>query len=213
MSELLLVNPRKRSTRAKTRKNPRAKKAVATVARKSPVRRRRTTSVKSRAKRYVSRARSFGSSMGVTGLVKSGATGALGAIAVDVAMAKLPLPAMLTNGNMRLVTKVGMAIAVAAIAKKLGHGDLGNKMAAGAVTITAYEAMRGILGNTLGINGYTDINGVGFYSPAEINGYDEDSSPFGNADSMGQYDLGQYGLDGSVDNSWISSVYTPDVIF
>lgn len=211
MSELLLINPRaraRRKTTTKTRRNPRRKATTTVVA--AP-RRRRVSTRKSRvstaARRTYARARSGMGKAGIVNMVKDGGVGALGALAVDLALAKLPLPAMLTSGNMKLITKTGLAIAVGVIAGKMGKRDLGHKMAIGAITITAYEALRGMLGGSLGLNAITDINGMGFYSSAQVDGYD-DPSMFAGADSMGMYDLG-----GSVDNSWNTNEYSNDTVY
>lgn len=209
MNELLLVNPRaRRKTSTKTaRRNPRRKATTAVTA----PRRRRVSSRKSRVstatRRTYARARSGMGKAGIVNMVKDGGVGALGALAVDLALAKLPLPAMLTSGNMKLITKTGLAIAVGVIAGKMGKRDLGHKMAIGAITISAYEALRGMVGGSLGLNAITDINGMGFYSSAQVDGYD-DPSMFAGADSMGMYDLG-----GSVDNSWNTNEYSNDTVY
>ena len=103
MAELLLVNPRKR------------RKAKKTAKRRSP--RRSLVAASSRAVKSIRRRfrrNPIGGSVANNAMeqFKTGAIGAAGALAVDVAMQKLPIPANLKTGTLAPIVKglVGVGI-------------------------------------------------------------------------------------------------------
>lgn len=181
MAELMLVNPKKR-----TRRKSRRRMGFSRVKRRSPSRSIATRKVR----RY--RRNPIKKSM-IMDTVKTGAIGAAGALATDVAFAKLPLPANLKSGTMGAVTKglvgVGLGMAVAKFGKQRA---LGRDLANGAVTVALYNAGKSAIGPSLGLSGMDDgllgydesllgyfddedmvDDGMGYYSPAEVFDADE----------------------------------------
>lgn len=188
MAQLMLVNPRKRR---KSRKSP-AKKSVArrAVARVS-------SAVKSIRKRYRRNPINMGgtANKAITQF-KEGAIGAAGALAVDVAMQKLPIPANLKTGTAAPIVKglVGIGIGMA-VAKFGKNKQLGQAMAQGAVTVSLYTAGREMLKKPLGLAGTyddlgNDFDDLGYYEMGELLGPDEDNGISGDDDFMGAYDNG-----------------------
>lgn len=182
MAQLLLANPKRRRKSTKSR-------------RKSPARRRtslatvRTTSVKRYRRNPIRRLRASG----LVDQFMGGAVGAGGALAVDFAMSKLPIPDNLRSGAMGSVVKGLVGIGLGMAVSKFGKNKrLGEQMAAGAVTVSLYSFGRatfgaqmglagddGLLGFDNGMLGYqTDFNdNLGWNSPApvfdtdDLNGY------------------------------------------
>lgn len=175
MAQLLLANParrrrRKKSTTvAKRRKSPR--RALAMVKRTS-VRRYRRNPIKMR---------------GIMDQVQGAAVGAAGALAVDVAMSKLPLPAALQTGPMKYAAQGLVSIGIGMLVGKVfKNRKLGTQLADGGLTVGLYGAGKTLLAGTvpglagdelLGADllGIQDVNqGVGWYSPAptSMSGYD-----------------------------------------
>lgn len=178
MSQLMLVNPRRRRRTTAKRKTPaksRARRALSSVSRRvSTVRRRyRRNPIKM---------------TGIMGQFEGGAIGAAGALGVDFLMTKLPLPASLTAGSMAPVAKglvgIGLGMAVSKFGKKR---KLGEQLAGGAVTVALYEFGKttigphiglsgndGLLGYDDGLLGYDDFNdGVGWINPSAVSSWDD----------------------------------------
>lgn len=170
MAQLMLVNPRKRhKSKARRRKNPSASKSLSTFTRKH-FRRRRRNPIR------------VGGNMMQT--VQGGAIGAAGALAVDVVMTKLPLPANLTTGAMASITKGAVGIGVGMLVAKVGKNKrLGEQLAAGAVTVALYNAGKQMIGPSLGLSGWDDgLLGwddglLGYYNAAPTSGgyYEDDN--------------------------------------
>lgn len=179
MAQLMLVNPRKRRKSKKS-------------ARKTGIVRR----AKSLVHRSVKRARKYrrnpiggGSSTGVTGQLKAAAIGAAGALAVDVVMSKLPLPANLQTGMGRTAAQglvsIGLGMAVAKFGK---NKKLGVQIAEGGLTIALHGVMKGALSKSIpslagneGLLGYDDLSG---YDDGLL-GYDDMLSEFSDAGYVG----------------------------
>lgn len=176
MAQLLLSNPRKRrrkSTKAR-RKSPSRRLAIS-----------RSTTVKRYRRNPVRRLRASG----IVDQFIGGAVGAGGALAVDFAMTKLPIPDNMRTGPMGAVVKGLVGVGLGMAVSKFGRQKkLGEQMAAGAVTVSLYEFGKtqfnlggeGLLGyGDNGLLGYTDFNdNLGWNSPApvfdtedSINGY------------------------------------------
>lgn len=138
MAQLMLVNPRKRRTTTRRRKPS-----------TSVVSRRRTSTVTTRRRRNPIRAK------GVMETVQKSAVGAAGAIAVDVAMSKLPIPAALTaNPMLAAATKGAVGIGLGMLVSKFGKKKrLGEQLAEGAVTISLYGVGKSMIGPSLGLSG------------------------------------------------------------
>ena len=133
MSEILLVNPRRRRRTTKrrvTKRRPARRRAVAR--RRNPVAKRAT-------RRRVSRRRSNPrvTAPSIQTQVMTASTGALGALGLDVILAYIPLPAAITGGIIGKVAKGAGAIALGIVANKfLGVSAANaNRMAEGALTV------------------------------------------------------------------------------
>lgn len=106
---------------------------------------------------------------------KEGAIGALGAIAAEVVLSKLPIPASLKSGQMQPIVSalaaVGVGYAIAKFAKKPA---LGKTLAQGGVTVALHQSIRpmvsGPLGLVSGSVGYygEDFNDMGYAEPVEV---------------------------------------------
>lgn len=207
MAELMLLNPRKRG--AKRRKATPAQlralaKGRATRKRnalaRNPAPVRRKASVMRAAASNPRRRRAARNPIGMSGIVgqlMSAAQGAAGALAVDAVMTYVPLPTMLTSGNMKHVTRAGLAIGLGLVGKKF-LGRTAGKMAEGAITVAAYQAAKGLLGG-MGMN-------LAYMSPAQSfapnapgmlpnPGMAEYINSFQNS-GMGEYVSGGYGGNG-----------------
>lgn len=182
MAQLMLVNPRKR------------RKARKTKARSSPVR-ALSTSVRRRFKRY---RRNPIKTTGMMQTFQGGAIGAAGALAVDVAMTKLPLPANLTTGTLAPITKGMVGIGLGMLVAKVGKNKkLGEQLAAGAVTVALYNAGKQMIGPSLGLSGWDD--GLLGWDDGLL-GYDDDLGYYNAAPTSG----GDYAMD---------AIYTSDDVY
>lgn len=185
MQELLVVNPSKRPSKRRRKaaspaqKAARAKFAAMARARsgkkRTTRRKRKSTSLSimsnpspRRHKRKTASRRRRNPSARSTSLVRKpmaiitpALIGALGATAVNTIMAKLPVPASLNTGKMKYLTQGAAAIALGAIASRLGvKGSLAAQMAEGALTVTLHQAITDIAGG-MGMN----LSGMGYYLP------------------------------------------------
>lgn len=73
------------------------------------------------------------------------AAGGAGALALDVLLGVLPLPAALKSGMMRPVVRIGGSLGLGALAGMLGGRKLGEQVAAGALTVVMYDTMRALM--------------------------------------------------------------------
>jgi len=179
MPSLMLVNPRKR--RRKTRSKTRAK-------RRSPSKRLSTVTTRS-VRRY---RRNPIKKTGIMSTVTGGAIGAAGALAADVAIQKLPIPANLKTEQMAPVTKAAVGIALGMAVSKFGKNKkMGEQLAGGAVTVALYEAGKKMIGPSLGLSGVDDSllgwdDGLMGSDWGDDFGYTNPASTYD--DSMGYYD-------------------------
>ena len=184
MSEILLVNPRRRR-RSK-------KKTVSRKRRKNPVVRRRRRTAKP--KRRVSRRRRRNpiiSARSVQGQLKTAATGAVGALALDVALAYIPLPAAISGGIVGKVAKAAGAIGLGIVANKLGVSAANaNRMAEGALTVQLHGIGKELLTQFapgVALSAYVGDDSLGYagsgWNPSEqyLEAYNEPNNlgPFG----------------------------------
>lgn len=192
----MLINPRRRKAKRKAAPAKRRAKRR-TVVRTNPVApiRKRRVSRRSTLK-AVSRRRPRRNPIGLGGIVGTltdAAIGAGGALAINFVFDKLPLPMSMKVGNTGMAAKAAIAIAVGTFGKKF-LGNTAGKMAAGALTVIAYDVMRNLLPppmlqTTAGMGyiasgqnaGYIGGNGMGEY----INGGDFNFATNGAA--MGEY--------------------------
>lgn len=160
--EILLVNPRRRKRRAKGKR----KSAMGYTVGSRKIRRRKLNP------RHRRRNPRF-SLRGVTGLVLPAATGAAGALALDVALAYIPVPDTFRTGWMGTATKAAGAIGLGMLAGKFLSRRTGALFTAGALTIIAYQAIR----NLIPAEVKTKVKGLGGvadfvdYQPAEMGAY------------------------------------------
>lgn len=172
MSEVLLINPRKR------RKSPARRRK--TVSRKSPVRRRRSPArrraaapvrrrTRAVARRVVRRRRRNPSPRGIINQMRPAVTGAVGAIATDLAYRFLPTPGPLAmlKGNLAPVTRIGVAFGAAWIAKMIAGRKTANEMLNGALTVIAYGLANEHLLSRLPVVGVGEyMSGIGYQDSA-----------------------------------------------
>lgn len=201
MAGLLIVNPRSRSRKKASPKKRarRVRRATSVTVRSNPVRaRRRKSAIRSnpvpgfkRARRAKSHRRirrnPIGHSAG--GFLKPlmhAVPGAVGAVAVNLVLSKLPLPAMLTTGVVKHVARVGVILGLGMLANKVSRSPMIGQAIQGALTVSVYESIKELaagagmnLGDDMGMGDTTEE--LGFYSPATtIDGYID--SP-----AMGEY--------------------------
>ena len=174
---------RRRVTKSVKRRVKRAGTAVAKTYRRvsrhavSAVRRRRSSGS----------SRGLGGGLGIKGLVTQAGIGAVGALAVDLVYSKLPLPASLKVGNTAPLVKAGITIGLGILAGKVVNKQMSHNATVGALTVQLHQFLKGVLPASMqaGVAGYTDINGVGYYTPAQI--------AQDNSGGMGEYMSGMAG--------------------
>jgi hypothetical protein len=200
MNEILLVNPSRRRRKSKGRKRSRVR-----LKRHAATRRRRSRVKAVRRYKRNPSGRSFSlSSIGgaIVPTIKSGALGAVGAIANDAFLGQVGrfLPAVLQSGYARHGVKLVSAVVVGALGNLALKGK-GSALAVGAATV----AMHGLIRETINANFPSatpflgDFDDLGAYSPGLI----VDGSA-----GMGEYipgvgDMGEYipGVNGYEDGS------------
>lgn len=153
MEEILLVNPRRRKRRAKKARSH-----------------RRSRRRHGRSHRRLRNPRAFGRSLsirGITGEVTPAIVGALGAMALDVGMAYLPLPSFLQSGWGRTLAQLGGALALGFVAARVPMVGRRNAQIAtlGALTIVAYNAIRPLAAQSIGdkVKGLSGLADFGDY--------------------------------------------------
>lgn len=166
MSELMLVNPRRRK-RKSTKRNPRrmtAKQAKyfgkrAPARRRSRVRRaastvarvvRRSSRKARRSVRRFASNRSGSFSLKPSALIRDtlipSAIGGAGALLVDIAWGMLPmLPVSIKTGPLAPIAKLAGAVAVGLVASKVAGKKIGAQVTSGYVTVFAYNMLKGMV--------------------------------------------------------------------
>ena len=147
MASLMLINPKRRKTRRKARRNPvaanprRRRRSTRRRARRNPVaanpRRRRT--VRRRARRNPK----FSIRSIQRDAIMPAAIGGVGALALDVAFGALPIPAQFKTGAMGSLAKLAGALVLGKLAGKALGAKTGEAVTVGAVTIQAYNLVKG----------------------------------------------------------------------
>lgn len=174
MAQLMLINPSKRPSKRRRKASPAQLRALAAGRRKrsglaaNPApRRRRRPSLRAVARSSRRRVRRNPVGMGgIMGNVMSAVQGAGGAVLVGMAYNMLPLPATMKVGMMGTVSKMGLAVALGMLGKPV-LGRAAGKMAEGAMTVAAYEALQTMLPVTMG---GSSVAGLGYMSPGMIAG-------------------------------------------
>lgn len=178
MSELLLINPRKRrKAKAHGKKRVRSRRRHLAI-RSNPIRKAR------RVRRFRRNPIGGGLVRNVGTQLKNGAIGAAGAIATEMALSYLPVPDSLKSGPLGALTSALTGVLIGVAVGKMGSRSIGEKIADGAITVALYKAGRSTLAGKLpGLAGYDD--GMG---DASLLGY---SDGLGDASLLG--DMGYVG--------------------
>lgn len=176
MAELMLVNPRRRKRKKTRRIKTRGRRRTYTKRRRTYAKRRRNP---------VRRTGKWSS------MIMPAATNAVGALALDIAWAYLPIPASIQMGPFRHVAKGAGAIALSEIASKVVGRSTANSMGLGALTVVMHGAMREVTQQML-----PNVS-LGYYSPG---------MPAG----VGQYVNGLGGLDAYTSGGGSVSPYLAD---
>lgn len=186
-----VVNPihRKKRRRTKARKARRASarrsRVVHVMQNPSPKRRRRSfrRAAAKRARRFVSRAKRATGFQGILNQFVPAATGAAGALVLDVALGYLPIPETLKTGPMAPVVKAGLVIGAGMVARNVVPKRFVDAGVAGALTIIAYNTLKGVLKTAMpqlpGLGEDEGLISLGYISPGSqlsgyVNGYASD---------------------------------------
>lgn len=220
MAQLLMVNPRKRSTarstaqKAATRSTAQKKAATRKT---SPKRRSSSTSVTTK-RRVVRRRRNpIGRKVNLMDMsitaTKNGAIGSLGAIAGSLAGNYLPVPAQFKSGPMKIAAEAMIAIGVGFGVSKFVDKQTGILMAQGGVTVALHETMKGQLSamipqlNLSGFDEYDtllgdDLLGMDDDYDDEFmdNEFIDDLSAYDDLNGMGYSGAGYTGSDSDLDS-------------
>lgn len=172
--QILLVNPRRRRRRRKALAR-RRRRAVSRVTRRrrrlrNPIgaymanprrRRRRASSIRRRRRLRNPRALGGFSVGSVVRQLVPAATGAVGAVGLDVALGYLPIPDQYKTGWLGTGVKVAGAIGLGMLAGRFVGREKGRLFTAGALTVIAYQVLRNLAVQALptvkGLSGYQDF--------------------------------------------------------
>ena len=200
MAQLMLINPAKRPTKRR-KASPAQLRALAAGRRKrsglaaNPApRRRRRTALRAVSRTTRRRARRNPVGMGgVMGNIMNAVQGAGGALAVNAVFNLLPLPLSLKTGMAVPAVKMALAVGVGMFAKPL-LGRAAGKMAEGAMTVAAYEAIQGMLPVSMGGSSVAGLSGMGYMSPGIIAQGNSGLTPNQSMAGMGEYvsGMGEY---------------------
>lgn len=134
-----------------------------------------------------------GKGLGIVNLLKASGIGAAGALAIDLVYAKLPIPASMQTGTLAPVTKAAVTVGLGMLAGKVLSKPMAHSAVVGALTVQLHAILKNMAAG-VGIAGYTDINGIEYYSPAEIAASGM-SQYISGADGVGEYVNGVDGVD------------------
>lgn len=187
-AELMVINPIRRKKRrtlsAKQRKyfGPKRRKSRTrrTVARRNPVsvasfgspvrksrRRRYGRRVASKARSYYRRragGRGFGGFF--TSTIIPAAVGGAGALLLDMAWGKLPIPDALKSGPFAPLARIGLAVGVGYGVGMVAGKKYGNEAMAGALIVTAYDLIKNVVVPSIPVAAVAPAS-VGYYSAAK----------------------------------------------
>lgn len=204
-TQRMIAANRKRAKASRPKKRSAARKSAAPAPRK-----RKSSAARRPAKRSASRRRPSNRAASAAGRVLRyrrknpigflgdfmsqlvpAVIGGAGALGTDVLMAVVPLPDAIKTGPFRPVVRVGAAIALGMVAGMVKDKRFGNQVAAGALTVIAYDTMKGMLSKVAG----GKIPGLGVYEIPGVGVYE-----VGPADQLGYYDAGQQVGDHIIDD-------------
>lgn len=176
---IALANPRRR----RRRRNPIAAFAA------NPRRRRRRYYARNARRRRRYRNPRVMSARGLMGSLMPAATGAAGAVLLDVAMNYVPLPAQFQSPMWRSVARVGGAFGLGMVARFVPGVSrrTANLFTVGALTVAAYGIIRDLVAQNfpqLGLSGITEYGmsdlRLGYVNPAPmVTGPTAGNSPMG----------------------------------
>lgn len=154
--QILLVNPRRRRRKKNARRSRRRVSRIRRRRLKNPFaavnpRRRRHRSHGIRRRRRNPRA--IGRSLSVRGIVSQlipAATGAVGAVGLDIALSYIPVPDAYKTGWIGTGVKIAGAIGLGMLAGRFVGRERGKLFTAGALTVIAYQVVRGLASQALG---------------------------------------------------------------
>jgi hypothetical protein len=188
VASLMLINPKKRRKIAKApSKRLRARRRKNSVAGYFP------NPIRKAHRKYRRNPISGG---GMLGQLKSAGIGAAGALVVDIAMQKLPIPVQFKTGLMKNVAQGLISFGLGMLVAKVGKNkSLGMQLADGGLLIAMYSGMKNVVGPQLGLS--SDLLGDDLLGDDDMDGY---STSVDGYDSMAGDD--DYGMDGG--DGWIS---------
>lgn len=107
---------------------------------------------------------------GIAGQLMPAVYGAGGALALDVALGYIPLPAMLTTGYARHATRIVGALGIGWLGRKF-LGSKGAAAGSGALTVAVYGLLKDVAvqataGKVKGLGDYEEIQVDGYFDPA-----------------------------------------------
>lgn len=158
---LVALNRSRRAGSSSPKRRRSARRSTPITYAANPVRRRRrahSTHRRVSTRRY--RRNPTGLFGNLVPMVTDAAIGAAGAIAVDVAVGLLPLPANLKTGLLGTVTRGAAAVALGTVGGMIMPRRVAKQMAAGSLTVTAYGALKGFLATNVPALG---LSGMGYY--------------------------------------------------
>ena len=199
MSELVLINPRRRGSRkrkmtAKQRQffgpRPKRRKFKARVRRA----RARTLMALPKKRRRVARYRrnpigGFSvKNFAKDTLIPSG-IGAAGALGLDLLLGFLPLPAAIKTGPMRPLVKLVGAVGLGMVAGMVGSRKMAEQVTAGAVTVVLYDTIKGFAQKQFPTLPLSDADySLEYINPAQVvDGMSDTDALVDDSDSMGEY--------------------------
>lgn len=179
MSQLMIINPRRRKRRAAKKTRARSHKRRARVVTMSinPRRKHRRAArrisgrskrmhhnpVFKRRSRRAGRATTFKGFM--TGTLVPSAIGAGGALGLDLVMGFVPLPAVLSTGMLRPVTRLAGAALIGWVASMVASRQTAANVTAGAVTVVLYDTFKGFLKTAVPTLPLSDYPNIGWVNP------------------------------------------------
>lgn len=110
---------------------------------------------------------------GIMALAVPAGIGAASAVALDVALAYLPLPAAVQTGWGNMLAKIGLAIGAGFAIGHFSSKRTGALVAGGALTVYGYEAIKMALAPTLGasVKGLSGLADFADYSSVGVGAY------------------------------------------
>jgi hypothetical protein len=198
MSELMLINPRKRRRKRKMsvkqrryfgkRVSARKRRRRSVVA--APLRRHRLykTNPHRRHKRYRRNPslRGFRPMAFMKDTLMPSAVGAAGALGLDMLLGFVPLPDMLKTPTMRPIVRIAGAVGIGIVAGMVTNKRIGEQVGAGALTVVLYDTLKGFVQAqfpTLALGDLPSYNQIEYLSPApQVGAYvtsDSQNSPVG----------------------------------